>query len=202
MTAFNPKSFCRTLTQLPGVYKMLDARGNVIYVGKAANLKKRVSSYFGRNHVSAKTGSMVSQVCGIEVMVTNTEAEALLLENNLIKELKPRYNILFRDDKSYPYIHLSLDHDYPRLSFYRGARKYKGRYFGPYPSAGAARQTLNLAQKIFQARQCDDNFFVTVEISLSDKPYTLATSLTAARARKPLWLAIIAVDCAPYFLKI
>ena len=159
MTVFNPKSFCRTLTQLPGVYKMLDAGRNVIYVGKAANLKKRVSSYFGRSHTSAKTGSMVSQVCGIEVAVTNTEAEALLLENNLIKELKPRYNILFRDDKSYPYIHLSLEHEFPRLSFYRGARKYKGRYFGPYPSAGAARQTLNLAQKIFQARQCDDNFF-------------------------------------------
>ena len=138
---------------------MLDHEGTVIYVGKAANLKKRVSSYFGRSHDSAKTRSMVAQVSGIEVTVTNTEGEALLLENNLIKELKPRYNILFRDDKSYPYLHLSHEHDYPRLSFYRGARKYKGRYFGPYPNAGAARQTLNLAQKIFQIRQCDDVFF-------------------------------------------
>lgn len=159
MTEFNPKSFCKSLTQLPGVYKMLDAGGTVIYVGKAANLKKRVSSYFGRSHDSVKTTSMVRQISGIEVTITNTEGEALLLENNLIKELKPRYNILFRDDKSYPYIHLSLEHDYPRLSFYRGARKHKGRYFGPYPNAGAARQTLNLAQKIFQVRQCDDTFF-------------------------------------------
>lgn len=159
MTDFDPKTFCRTLTQLPGVYKMLDASGTVIYVGKASNLKKRVSSYFGKNHDSPKTATMVNQICGVEVTVTNTEGEALLLENNLIKELKPRYNILFRDDKSYPYIHLSLEHDFPRLSFYRGARKHQGRYFGPYPSAGAARQTLNLAQKIFQIRQCDNTFF-------------------------------------------
>jgi len=156
---FDHKPYCRTLTQLPGVYKMLDASGKIIYVGKAANLKKRVSSYFNKQQDTGKTGSLVRQIHGIDVIVTNTPGEALLLESNLIKELKPRYNIVFRDDKSYPYIHLSLDHDFPRLSFYRGARKGKGRYFGPYPGAGAARQTISLAQKIFQIRPCSDSFF-------------------------------------------
>ncbi|MBF8270329.1 MAG: uvrC [Gammaproteobacteria bacterium] len=159
MTEFDHKSFCRTLTQLPGIYRMLDADGKVIYVGKAANLKKRVSSYFSKKYKDGKTASLVRQIQAIAVTVTNTQGEALLLESNLIKELKPRYNIVFRDDKSYPYIHLSLDHPFPRLSFYRGARKHQGRYFGPYPGAGAARQTLNLAQKIFQIRPCNDTFF-------------------------------------------
>jgi excinuclease ABC subunit C len=157
--AFDHQAYCRTLTQLPGVYRMLDAAGNVIYVGKAANLKKRISSYFSKRRPDGKTGRMIQQISGIEVTVTVTAGEALLLESNLIKALKPRYNIIFRDDKSYPYLYLSLDHEYPQLSFYRGARKGKGRYFGPYPSAGAARQTLNLTQKIFRIRQCDDTFF-------------------------------------------
>ena len=159
MSEFDSKEFLKSLTGKPGVYRMLDEKEVVIYVGKASNLKKRVSSYFTRTHDSAKTRVMVNQIEDIQVTVTQTEGEALLLENNLIKEYKPRYNILFRDDKSYPYLYLSTEHDYPRLSFYRGARKGKGKYFGPYPSAGPARQTLNLVQKLFQIRQCDDNFF-------------------------------------------
>ncbi|MCH7696809.1 MAG: GIY-YIG nuclease family protein, partial [Proteobacteria bacterium] len=127
---------------------MLDSHAAVIYVGKANNLKKRVGSYFSKQHDSPKTRAMVKQIDNIEVTVTHTEGEALLLESNLIKELKPRYNILFKDDKSYPYLYLSSDQDYPRLSYYRGARTGKGRYFGPYPSAGPARRTLNLTQKL------------------------------------------------------
>lgn len=138
---------------------MLDESGQVIYVGKARNLKNRVSSYFAAKKDSPKTRALVRQIQGIEVTVTETEGQALLLESNLIKEFRPRYNIVFRDDKSYPYLYLSLEHDYPRLSFYRGKRKGKGRYFGPFPSAGAARRALNLVQKLFQIRQCDDTFF-------------------------------------------
>jgi excinuclease ABC subunit C len=156
---FNSKEFVRNLTGMPGVYRMLDAAGKVIYVGKAANLKKRVSSYFGRSHATPKTRTLISHIANIEVTVTRTEGEALLLENNLIKEYLPRYNVMFRDDKSYPYLYLSMEHDFPRLSFYRGPRKGKGRYFGPFPSAGAARQTLHLAQKLFQVRQCNDTFY-------------------------------------------
>jgi excinuclease ABC subunit C len=157
---FNPKSYLRTLTGKPGVYRMLDASGKVIYVGKARNLKKRVASYFTRsNQHSPKTRVMVQAVAGIEVTVTHTENEALILENNLIKELRPRYNVWFRDDKSYPYIYLSSDQTYPRLSYYRGARTGKGQYFGPYPSAGAAKKTLHLLQKLFQIRSCKDSFF-------------------------------------------
>ena len=156
---FNPEEYLKHLTGMPGVYRMLDGDGKVIYVGKAANLKKRISSYFGRTHDTPKTRTLVSRIADIEVTVTQTEGEALLLENNLIKAHRPRYNVMFRDDKSYPYLYLSLEHDFPRLSFYRGARKGKGRYFGPFPGAGAARQTLNLAQKLFQIRQCDDTFF-------------------------------------------
>lgn len=159
MNNFNPKQFLKSLPPLPGVYRMLDADTNVIYVGKARNLKNRVSSYFGKKHDSIKTRVLVGQIGAIEVTVTHTEGEALLLENNLIKELKPRYNIVFRDDKSYPYLYLSSDQEYPRLSFYRGARRGSGQYFGPYPSAGTARRALNLVQKLFQLRQCDDSFF-------------------------------------------
>lgn len=157
-SAFDSQSFLKTLTSRPGVYRMLDHAGKVLYVGKAGNLKKRVSSYFQRSLKSPKTQSLVDQIRGIEVTVTRTEGEALLLENNLIKDLKPRYNILLRDDKSYPYIFLSA-HEFPRLSVHRGARRAKGRYFGPYPNAGAVRESLNLLQKVFQVRQCEDSFF-------------------------------------------
>ncbi len=138
---------------------MLDEVGTALYVGKARNLKKRVSSYFNKAQTSPKTRALVKQIGGINITITHTEGEALLLESNLIKALKPRYNILFRDDKSYPYLYLSSEQAFPRLSFYRGARSGKGRYFGPYPSTRAARRTLNLAQKLFRIRQCEDSFF-------------------------------------------
>jgi len=155
---FDAKAFLKTLPGKPGVYRMLDEEGKVIYVGKASNLKKRVASYFLKNLASPKTRVLVSRICRIEVTVTHTENEALLLENNLIKSLKPRYNVLYRDDKSYPYIYLS-DQAFPRLGFHRGAQRAKGRYFGPYPSAGAVRETLNLLQKLFPVRQCEDSFY-------------------------------------------
>jgi len=158
-TTFDSKSLVRSLTHRPGVYQMLNARHKVIYVGKARDLKKRVSSYFQRTHSDAKTASMMPQVANVEVTVTNTEAEALILEYNLIKRHKPRFNIVLRDDKSYPYIYVSTEHPFPRLQFHRGARKGKGKYFGPYPSTGAVRKTLNELQKLFLVRQCQDSFF-------------------------------------------
>ena len=157
--SFDAKAFLRSLTHGPGVYRMLDANGKVIYVGKARSLKKRVSSYFHRTHSDAKTTAMMQAVAGVEVTVTNTETEALILEYNLIKEHKPRFNVLLRDDKSYPYIYVSTDHKFPRLRFHRGARKGKGRYFGPYPSTSAVRKTLNELQKLFLIRQCPDTYF-------------------------------------------
>ncbi len=158
-TAFDSKDFLKTLSSQPGVYKMLDESGTVIYVGKAKNLKNRVSSYFLKNVSSPKTKVLVSKIAAMETTVTHTENEALLLENNLIKTLKPRYNVLYRDDKSYPYIYLSSQDKFPRLSVYRGKHRAKGDYFGPYPSAAAVRETLNLMQKLFPIRQCEDNFF-------------------------------------------
>ena len=143
----------------PGVYRMLDAQGRLLYVGKARNLKKRVATYFNKGKKSPRLTKMISQTTDIETTVTNTEAEALLLENNLIKRYHPRYNILLRDDKSYPYIFISSKHKFPQITFYRGARKQKGSYFGPYASAGAARDALSLLQKVFKVRQCDDYFF-------------------------------------------
>jgi excinuclease ABC subunit C len=157
--SFDAKTFLRTLTHRPGVYRMLDAKHKVIYVGKARDLKKRVSSYFTRAHDSVKTAAMMEQVARVEVTVTNTEAEALLLEYNLIKQHKPRFNVILRDDKSYPYIYASTDNDFPRLRFHRGPRKGKGRYFGPYPSTRAVRQTLNELQKLFLIRNCTESFF-------------------------------------------
>lgn len=156
--AFDIESFLKQLTPLPGVYRMLDSDEQVIYVGKAKNLKKRVTSYFNKSDLSIKTQVMVKQVCSIEFTVTNTETEALLLENNYIKQLRPRYNVLFRDDKTYPYIFLSGG-DYPRLAYHRGAKKEKGEYFGPFPSSGAIRQSLSLLQKLFKVRQCEDSVF-------------------------------------------
>jgi excinuclease ABC subunit C len=157
--SFDAKALLQRLPNRPGVYRMLDADGTVIYVGKALDLKKRVSSYFQKNLDSPKTRVMVAQIADIEVTVTQNENEALILENNLIKSLKPRYNVLFRDDKSYPYIYLSSDQQFPRLSFHRGAKRGKGRYFGPYPSAAAVRETLSLLQKLFPVRQCRDSFY-------------------------------------------
>jgi excinuclease ABC subunit C len=158
LPAFDAENFLKHLTARPGVYRMIDAAGTVIYVGKARNLKKRVSSYFRRNDTSPKTRALVAQIRDIEITVTHTENEALLLEHNLIKQLKPRYNVLLRDDKSYPYILLSED-DYPRLGYHRGKRRQKARYFGPYPSAVSARESLNLLQKLFRVRQCEDTYF-------------------------------------------
>ena len=156
---FDSRTFLRSLTNRPGVYRMLNAKGKVIYVGKAGSLRKRVSSYFQRSVTDAKTAAMMQVVAGVEVTVTNTETEALILEYNLIKEHKPRFNVLLRDDKSYPYIYVSTDHAFPRLRFHRGARKGKGRYFGPYPSTSAVRKTLNELQKLFLIRQCPDSYF-------------------------------------------
>ena len=156
---FEPKSFLRSLTHRPGVYQMLNAKHKVIYVGKALDLRKRVSSYFQRTHADAKTASIMERMARVEVTVTNTEAEALILEYNLIKRHKPRFNVILRDDKSYPYIYVSTTHPFPRLQFHRGARKGKGRYFGPYPSTSAVRKTLNELQKLFLIRQCQDSYF-------------------------------------------
>lgn len=156
---FDHKDFLKTISSKPGVYRMFDHTGTVIYVGKAKNLKNRVSSYFLKTVSSPKTKVLVSKIAAMETTVTHTENEALLLENNLIKTLKPRYNVLYRDDKSYPYIYLSSQDTFPRLSVFRGKQRSKGEYFGPYPSAGAVRETLNLLQKLFPIRQCEDNFF-------------------------------------------
>ncbi|MFK7955485.1 MAG: excinuclease ABC subunit UvrC [Lysobacterales bacterium] len=157
--SFDGKDFASHLSTKPGVYRMQSDSGAALYIGKAHNLKKRVASYFTRTVPNNRIASMLSQVAHIEITVTRTEAEALLLENQLIKELKPRYNVLLRDDKSYPFIYLSSKDSFPRLAFHRGARRAPGRYFGPFPSAYAVRDSLNLMQKLFRVRQCEDSFF-------------------------------------------
>ena len=157
--SFDPATFLKTVTGKPGIYRMYNAEGKVLYVGKARNLKKRLQSYFRNSGLSAKTALMMSQVANIDVTVTHTESEALLLENNLIKKHRPRYNVLLRDDKSYPYIYVSDKDKYPRIDLHRGARKKPGRYLGPYPNAGAVRETISLLQKTFRIRQCQDSYF-------------------------------------------
>ncbi|KGK14904.1 excinuclease ABC subunit UvrC [Vibrio navarrensis] len=155
---FDSVSFLKTVTHQPGVYRMYNADAVVIYVGKAKDLKKRLSSYFRKKVDSEKTRALVSNIAKIDVTVTHTETEALILEHNYIKQYLPKYNVLLRDDKSYPYIYVS-GHKHPRVSLHRGAKKRKGEYFGPYPDSGAVRETLHLLQKIFPVRQCEDTVY-------------------------------------------
>lgn len=160
MPDFDSKLFLANVSQRPGVYRMLAADGEVLYVGKARNLRNRLTTYFVGKAQSAKTMAMVAQIASVEVTVAASETEALLLEYNLIKRHKPRYNVALRDDKSFPYLYISTDHDYPRISFYRGSRsRMPGRFFGPYPNARATRETLLLLQKLFLLRPCSDSFF-------------------------------------------
>ncbi|ENP7457848.1 excinuclease ABC subunit UvrC [Vibrio fluvialis] len=158
VSSFDSTSFLKTVTNQPGVYRMYNTEAEVIYVGKAKDLKKRLSSYFRKKIDSEKTRALVSHIDKIDVTVTHTETEALILEHNYIKQYLPKYNVLLRDDKSYPYIFIS-GHRHPRLSMHRGAKKRKGEYFGPYPDSGAVRETLHLIQKIFPVRQCEDTVY-------------------------------------------
>jgi excinuclease ABC subunit C len=158
---FDIKAFLENLPNSPGIYQMLDENDEVLYVGKAKNLKKRVPSYFSAAQRDPKTLALVRHITHIDITITRGENEALLLECNLIKKHRPRYNVLFRDDKSYPYIMITNEHPYPRIDFYRGPLKKDARYFGPYPSAGAVRETIHLIQKVFQLRTCSDNFYAS-----------------------------------------
>ena len=155
---FDASAFLATCSGRPGVYRMFDGEARLLYVGKAKNLKKRLASYFRKTGLAPKTAALVARIAQVETTITANETEALLLEQNLIKEWRPPYNILLRDDKSYPYVFLS-DGEFPRLGIHRGAKKAKGRYFGPYPSAGAIRESLSLLQKAFSVRQCEDSYY-------------------------------------------
>ncbi len=156
---FNPKEFLAAQSRQSGVYRMYDKSGEVLYVGKAKNLKNRLSSYFRVKGLAVKTVALVEKIADIDVIITNTEAEALILEQNLIKDNRPPYNILLRDDKSYPYVFISADKHYPRLGFYRGRKRPEFEYFGPYPSTSAIRESMNILQKVFKVRQCEDSYY-------------------------------------------
>lgn len=156
---FDSQSFLKSLGSQPGVYQMYDSAGELLYVGKAKHLKKRLSSYFRKTGLAPKTQALVAKIEDIQITVSSSEMEALILEQSLIKQHRPPYNILLRDDKSYPYILATSGEPYPRLAFHRGAKRYKGRYFGPFPGSGAVRETLNFLQKVFRVRQCEDSFF-------------------------------------------
>jgi len=156
---FDVKAFLHSLTEHPGVYQMLGADGAVLYVGKAKSLRKRVASYFRARGLAPRTAALVQRIASVQVTVTRTELEALILEQNLIKEYRPPFNILFRDDKSYPYLFLSERDEFPRLALHRGAKRARGSYFGPYPNALAVRETLAFLKKIFRVRQCEDSVF-------------------------------------------
>ncbi|MUK46976.1 excinuclease ABC subunit UvrC [Aliivibrio fischeri] len=158
MPSFDSKAFLKSVTHQPGVYRMYNAEADVIYVGKAKDLKKRLSSYFRSNVPSEKTKALVSHIHQVDVTVTHSETEALILEHNYIKQYLPKYNVLLRDDKSYPYIFIS-QHKHPRISIHRGVKRKKGEYFGPYPDSGAVRESLHLIQKLFPIRQCEDSVY-------------------------------------------
>ena len=157
--AFDSENFLKSLTTKSGVYRMFDSKGQTLYVGKAKNLRSRVTSYFRAKGLQTKTMAMVAKIADIEITVTASEMEALLLEQNLIKAQRPPYNISLRDDKSYPFVHITGHPEFPQLRFHRGSKSKTGEYFGPYPSAASVRDSLNLLQKLFLVRQCDDNFF-------------------------------------------
>lgn len=158
-SSFDPKALIASLSTRPGVYRMFDDKGAILYVGKAKSLKKRVSNYFRASGLDTKTMALVARIQSIEVTITATETEALLLEQTLIKKHRPPYNIELRDDKTYPYIMLTHKDEYPRLAFYRGAKRRDATFYGPYPSAGAVRESLGILQKVFRLRQCEDSYF-------------------------------------------
>ncbi|SDK20754.1 excinuclease ABC subunit UvrC [Microbulbifer yueqingensis] len=157
--SFDSKRFLQSVTRKPGVYQMFDAGGRILYVGKAKNLRNRLSSYFRASGLTAKTMALVQRINSIEVTVTRSETEALILEQSLIKSQRPPYNVMLRDDKGYPYIFLSSTDTYPRIALHRGAKRKKGQYFGPYPNAASVRDSLNFLQKTFRIRSCEDSVF-------------------------------------------
>ena len=159
MSGFDARGFVASLPRRPGVYRMFAADGLLLYVGKAKSLRDRVGSYFVPSNMHPKVQALVAQIASMEVTVTRSETEALLLEHNLIKALHPKYNVVLRDDKSFPYLWLSDDHEFPRLSVYRGSRNLPGRFFGPYPNAGAVSESLHYLQKVFRLRPCRDSYF-------------------------------------------